>query len=41
MGVFNIIFRKNKHGDLLFYELVEFSIKFRAIYVIIKKIYKK
>jgi len=28
VGVFNIIFRKNEHGDLMFYSLVELSIKF-------------
>ena len=37
VGVFNIIFRKNEHGDLLFYQLVELTIKFPAIYVNIKK----
>ena len=34
--MFNIIFRKQEHGDLLFYQLIEFSITFPAIYGIQK-----
>ena len=41
VGVFNIIFGKNEHGDLLFYKLVEFSITIPAIYVNVKKICRK
>ena len=33
VGVFNVIFRKNEHGDLLFYKLFYFNKRFPAIYV--------
>ena len=41
VGVFKLIFRKDEHGNLLFYELVELNITFPAIYVNINEIYGK
>jgi len=42
VGVFSIIFRKkNEHGDLLFFSLLNSALNFLAIYVNVKNVLVK